>query len=62
MSDKKLLNEVKRRLLNRAIKVSTVKGVKPGDKNHIYMSAVGTKEIIRVIDDMIMEVVNEWTY
>lgn len=57
MSDKKLLNEVKRRLLNRAIKVSTVNGVKPGDKyNHIYMSAVGTKEIIRVIDDMIKEV------
>ena len=59
MSDKKLLNEVKRRLLNRSIKVSTVNGVKPGDKNHIYMNAVGTKEIIRIIDDMIKEVTNE---
>lgn len=56
MSNKKLLNEVKRRLLNRSVKVSTVKGVKPGDKSHIYMSAVGTKEIIRVIDDMIKEI------
>ena len=55
MSNKKLLNEVKRRLLNRSIKVSTVKGVAPGSKDHIYMHAVGTKEIIRVIDDMIKE-------
>ena len=59
MSDKKLLNEVKRRLLNRSVKVSTVNGVKPGDKNHIYMSAVGTKEIERVINDMIKEVTKE---
>jgi hypothetical protein len=59
MSDKKLLNEVKRRLLNRSVKVSTVKGVKPGGENHIYMHAVGTKEIIRVIDEMIKEVSEE---
>ena len=56
MSDKKLLNEVKRRLLNRSIKVSTVKGVTPDGKHHVYMSAVGTKEIIRIIDDMIKEI------
>lgn len=59
MSEKKLLNEVKRRLLNRSIKVSTVNGVKPGDERHIYMSAVGTKEIERVINDMIKEIANE---
>lgn len=60
MNDKKLLNEVKRRLLNRAIKVSTVNGVKPGDKcKHIYMSAVGTKEIIHVINDMINDLSEE---
>ena len=56
MSDKKLLNEVKRRLLNRSIKVSTVNGVKPGGKINVYMSAVGTKEIERVINDMIREI------
>ena len=59
MNNKKLLNEVKRRLLNRSIKVSTVNGVKPGDKSHIYMSAVGTKEIERVINDMIKEIGKE---
>ncbi|MGN0335637.1 MAG: hypothetical protein ACI4DV_08260 [Lachnospiraceae bacterium] len=55
MSNKKLLNEVKRRLLNRSIKVSTVKGVKPDGKPHVYLQAVGTKEIERVINDMIRE-------
>ena len=55
MTNKKLLNEVKRRLLNRSVKVSTVNGIKPGDHSHIYMSAAGTKEIERVINDMIKE-------
>lgn len=56
MSYKKLLNEVKRRLLSRSIEVSTVKGVKPGGKTHVYIRAVGTKEIERVINDMIKEI------
>ena len=52
----KILKEVKTRLLCRAIKVSTVKGIKPGGKTHVYITAVGTKEINRVIDAMLEEI------
>ena len=56
MDNREVLQEAKRRLLSRSVKVLAVDGLVPGGgKPNVYMNAVNTKEIYRVLDGMIKE-------